>query len=225
MQATFPAIKPHLPHRFLALAAATGCVLFSSCASSSRLVAEPDQAFIEPDLYQAFEETCKGSNRSAEAFQTVGHRTWEQGTVVLYEGTCGATETTQATPPLFVKGYTVLMSKGLTMRASSSGSVMAETKTPDSTQPIGYSIGYVPDDGYAIVEGQVFDPAVATIEARFNNGLVLQDSAEQNRFAIVASKATQLCDLRVLDSNQQLIGNPPVANECSNSLFKSSVLE
>lgn len=218
MQATFPATKPHLPRRFLPLAVTAGCVVFSSCAASSRLV-------IEPDLNQAFEETCKGSNRSAEAFQIVGHRDWEQGTVVLYEGTCGATETTQATLPLFVKGYTVLMRKGPAVRASSSGSVMAETKTPDSTQPISYSVGYVPDDGYAIVEGQVFDPAVATIEARFNNGLVLQDSAEQGRFAIVASRANQLCDLRVLDSNQQLIGDQLVANECSNSHFESSVLE
>ncbi|HEY9879199.1 MAG TPA: hypothetical protein V6D29_12145 [Leptolyngbyaceae cyanobacterium] len=219
MQANFPAIKPHFPRRFLPLVVTAGCVLFSSCAGSNKLVIKPDlhQAPIEPALYQAFEETCKGSSRSAEAFQIVGHRDWEQGKVVLYEGTCGATETAQAAPPLFVKGYTVLMRKGSTVRASSSGSVMAETKTPDSTQPIGYSIGYVPDDGYAIVEGQVFAPAVATIEARFDNGLVLQDSAEQGRFAIVASQAKQLCDLRVLDSSQQLIGKPLVANECKTS--------
>ncbi|HEY9735665.1 MAG TPA: hypothetical protein V6D06_05255, partial [Trichocoleus sp.] len=131
---------------------------------------------------------------------------------------CGAAEAPAATSPLFVNGYTVLVRQGPTLRPSSSGSMMSETQTLESAQPITYTIGYAPDDGYAIVEGLVLDPEVAVIEARFDNDLVLQDAAEQDRFAIVAAGASKLCDLRVLGSNQQPIGEPLVSNDCGPSL-------
>jgi hypothetical protein len=201
-------LKPQQLCRFLQLAAAVGCVALAGCDRTVTLS-------VEPDLRQTFEDTCSGAGRPAESFEAVGHRDWERGTVVLYEGVCGAAETPEATSPLFVKGYTVLLRDGTTVKASSSGSVMMETATPESTEPILYTIGYVPDDGYALVEGQIIDPAVATVEARFDNGLVLQDAPTQNRFAILAADANKLCDLRVLDSNQQPIGEPLVSNDCS----------
>ncbi|HEY9735898.1 MAG TPA: hypothetical protein V6D06_06430, partial [Trichocoleus sp.] len=84
--------------RFIQLAAAVGCLALVSCDRAAQpvdqSVGQPAaQPVVEPDLHQAFEDTCRGTGRPAEAFQIVDRRDWERGTVVLYEGVCGPAET------------------------------------------------------------------------------------------------------------------------------------
>lgn len=92
-----------------------------------------------------------------------------------------------------------------------------ETDAPEAAQPISYSIGYAPDDNYALVEGQICSPDVATVEARFDSGPWLQDSGEDDRFTIVAAGADRLCEIRVLNEQGEVIFRDSGSNDCDSA--------
>lgn len=182
-------------------------LLLTSCAN---LTAPPNEQVLRDEL-EAF---CSSQNRPVGSFKRIGDRAWQRGVVELYEGVCGAGS---AASPLFVEGYQVFERQGWQWRSIGGGSVGMETASPEPTGPISYTIGYAPDDAYVLVQGQIQSPEIATLEAQFDNAITLQDSGDQDRFAIVAAGANRLCELRGLDAQNQVIFRESISDTCETS--------
>jgi hypothetical protein len=185
-------------------------LLLAGCVNP---VGQPNELVIREDL----ETFCSSENRPTESFELVTHRDWQRGVVMLYEGVCGPAEPAEANSPLYVKGYKVFEREGLQWQPIGAGSVGMKTPSSEAAAPISYTIGYAPDDDYVLVEGQIHSPEVAAVEAYFGNNTLLRDSGEDDRFAIVAAGAGQLCELLVVDDNEQVIFRDQVSGVCESS--------
>jgi hypothetical protein len=76
---------------------------------------------------------------------------------------------------------------------------------------LGYSSGrisgniYPYNDPYAFVAGRILDAKVDSVEARFNDGRILQDDGRGGVFAFVPMGAIHLCELQVKDATGQVL--------------------
>lgn len=146
--------------------------------------------------------------RSADAkeIQILGTYRWAKGVVVLYSALCSAENPRGGLQRVF--GHQVVKRQGMNWQVSSSDSYSVSNPRQSQEKLIEYGISQAQEKGgdrYTILYGQFLTPKVSTIEATFDNGLVLRDSGKGQAFVLIAPEATSVCELRILGSDHQLL--------------------
>lgn len=155
---------------------------------------------------------------AAKNFQVLSVRKWDKGIVALYRGACPTQEKRFASEPKTDKSvlsYRVVKRAGTEWQAIGSGNHWSD-ESPRTSKLIDYGVGRTSENAnqsperrsanqYAVFFGQVLSPTVSAIEVTFNNGKILRDSSTDGLFLLVSSGATQVCDVRVLGADNQIL--------------------
>lgn len=155
---------------------------------------------------------------AAKNFQVLSVRKWEKGIVALYRGACPTEEKRFANEPRTnesVLSYRVVKRVGAEWQAIGSGNHWSD-ESRSTSKLIDYGVGKTSENAnqpserraanqYAVFFGQVLSPMVSAIEVTFNNGKILRDSTTDGLFLLVSSGATQVCDVRVLGADNQIL--------------------
>lgn len=164
----------------------------------------------------------------AHGLQVLGTHRWAKGVIVLYSAMCPTNDGKASTQRVF--GHQVVKRDGMGWQVSSGGSFgmgnspkmtepkMTEPKTAEQLIDYGISRSKPEEsDRYLILYGQILNSKVAAVEATFNNGQVLRDSGRDGAFALVAPNATEICELRVLGTNNQILRKDELVKPKPNS--------
>jgi hypothetical protein len=138
--------------------------------------------------------------------QVLGTYRWAKGVVVLYSALC----TTQGTQGGVqrVLGHQLVKRDGMNWQVSSSDSYSLSNPNQAAEKLIEYGISQVQERGgdrYTILYGQFLTSRVSTVEATFDNGLVLRDAGKGKAFALIAAGTANVCELRILGADNQLL--------------------
>ena len=104
--------------------------------------------------------------------------------------------------------YRVMQQNGMEWHLSSSGSHLATLEKSKPSSLLDYGVGYrrgKGNDRQTILYGQVLSPQVSAVEVTFNNGKSLRDESPDGLFALVASGATGICDIRAFGYDNQIL--------------------
>ena len=164
------------------------------------VAATPEEALRRPFL-------CPGQPEvAAKNVQVLTTRRWSKGILALYRGTCLTRDQQSSDQP--VLSYRVMRQTGMEWRLSSSGSRFTTAEKSKPVALVDYGIGYTVGKGHdrqTIFYGQVLSPQVSAVEVSFNNGKSLRDESLDGLFALVASGATGVCDIRVFGYDNQIL--------------------
>ncbi len=178
-----------------------GCLSLTTAGWAVSLVA----ATSEEALRRPF--SCPGqANIEAKNSQVLTTRKWSKGIVAVYRGTCTALN--QPGSDLPVLSYRVMKQNGMEWQLSSSGSHPATVEKSKPGSLLDYGIGHTKgkgNDRQTILYGQVLSPQVSAVEVTFNNGKSLRDESPDGLFALVASGATGICDIRAFGYDNQIL--------------------
>jgi hypothetical protein len=151
--------------------------------------------------------TCPATESAdAKEVQILGTYRWAKGMVVLYSALC--TENNVLGDKQRVLGHQVVKRQGMNWQVSSSDSYSVSNPKQSAEKLIEYGISQAQEKGgdrYTILYGQFLTPKVSTIEATFDNGLVLRDDGKGKAFALIAPSATSVCELRLFGPDNQLL--------------------
>ncbi|MGV0025213.1 hypothetical protein [Phormidesmis priestleyi] len=188
-----------------------GCLVLTAAGgyTFSLVAATPEEA-----LRQTF--SCPGKpSVEAKNFQVLTTRKWSKGIVAVYRGVCPdddkPTFANEKKEPKEVLGYRAMRRIGMEWYLSSSGSHQSQKSKSSKTvsaKLIDYGVNRASvkgKDRHTVLYGQVLSPQVSAIEATFNNGKSLRDESPDGMFAIVATGATGVCDIRVFGYDNQIL--------------------
>jgi hypothetical protein len=155
--------------------------------------------------------------KAVQRFQVLGTHRWAKGVIVLYSAMCPTKDGKASTQRVF--GHQVMKRDGMGWQVSSGDSFGMEnspkaTDQKTAEQLIDYGVGRSrpeESDRYLILYGQILNPKVTAVEATFNNGQVLRDSGSDGAFALAASDATGICELRILGTDNQILRKDELA--------------
>lgn len=166
----------------------------------SLVAATPEEALRRPF-------SCPSqSDTEAKSFQVLTTRKWSKGIVALYRGNCAALNKPGVDQPLL--SYRVMKQNGMEWQLSGSGSYPTTIEKSKPGSLIDYGVGHTRgkgNDRQTILYGQVLSPQVSAIEVTFNNGKSLRDESPDGLFALVASGATGICDIRAFGYDNQIL--------------------
>lgn len=172
----------------------------SSCALSILATALPKD-LIQQNVF------CPSDGKvKVENFQVLSTHRWANGVVVLFSGLCPGDDQKAAMKRIF--GHKVVKRNGIGWQISGSGSYTPKNVSTKPERLIDYSVSRSAKqngDRYTVLFGQVLKPKVAVVEATFNNGQILRDRSDNGVFAIIATGATGVCEVRVLGSDNQIL--------------------
>jgi hypothetical protein len=159
--------------------------------------------------------SCPTKTRAAaQNIQVIGSHRWAKGVVVLYSALCPSPNAKAPMERVF--GHQVIQRQGMNWQISSIDSYGTNTTQKASERLIEYGVSQSTQtnnrflqkgsaESYTILYGQILTPKVTTIEATFNNGQTLRDLVTSGTFALVASGASRVCELRILGSDNQIL--------------------
>ncbi|MGI0487047.1 hypothetical protein ACN4EK_16525 [Pantanalinema rosaneae CENA516] len=160
----------------------------------------------------------------AKGFQVLSTHRWSKGMVVLYSALCPTQDGKSSLQRVF--GHQVVQRNGMSWHVSSSDSY-GTGRTPTSPEKlIEYGISRSQSqegDRYTILYGQVLTPKVKAVEATFNNGMVLQQRTVNGSFALLSPDATDICELRILGKDNQILRQKELGRPLSPLVPKSLV--
>ncbi|HEY9615790.1 MAG TPA: hypothetical protein V6C64_03045 [Microcoleaceae cyanobacterium] len=142
----------------------------------------------------------------AKGFQVLSTHRWSKGMVVLYSALCPTKDGRSSLQRVF--GHQVVQRDGMSWHVSSSDSYGTGSMPTSPEKLVEYGISRSQSregDRYTILYGQVLTPKVKAIEATFNNGVVLQQSTVSGAFALLSPGATDICELRILGKDNQIL--------------------
>lgn len=179
-------------------------VLVSSGFALSIVAATPEET-----LHRSF--TCSGPRKAeAKDFKVLAIRKWSKGIVALYRGNCPSSDGSLAP----VLSYRVVKRSGIDWQPISSGSYEAKPSILKSKQQEGkeklveYNLGRSYEnsrDRYTLLYGEFLSSKAKAIEVTFDNGKIIRDEGEDGVFALLASGATGICDVRVFGNDNQIL--------------------
>jgi hypothetical protein len=141
----------------------------------------------------------------AKGLQLLATQRWSDGIVALYSATCPDPRK-HSNQPVFA--YKVMQRDKMNWFVRGSDGY-AVTGKPKSTQRlVQFRVsrsGNVEGDRHTVLYGQVFSPKVTAIEASFDNGQVLRGDSSNGVFALVAPKASGVCEVRVIGIDNQIL--------------------
>lgn len=138
--------------------------------------------------------------------EILGTYRWAKGVVVLYSALCTPENSLGEMQRVF--GHQVVKREGMNWQVSSSDSYSISNPQQSAEKLIEYGVSQAQETGgdrYTILYGQFLTSKVATIEATFDNGQTLRDDGKRKAFALIAPGATQVCELRILGPDQQIL--------------------
>lgn len=160
----------------------------------------------------------------AKGFQVLSTHRWSKGMVVLYSALCPTKDGKSSLERVF--GHQVVQRNGMSWHVSSSDSY-GTGSTPSSPEKlIEYGISRSlsrEGDRYTILYGQVLAPKVRAVEATFNNGRVLRQSTVSGSFALLSPGATDICELRIIGKDQQILRQKELGSPINPLLPKNLV--
>lgn len=148
----------------------------------------------------------QGSRAKVDKLQVLGTQYWSDGVVLLYSGLCPSEKRPKSRQRVF--GHKVIKRVGFDWKVSGSDSYRSEAPKSASNRLLHFGTHRWKDangDRYAILYGQILSPKVMAIEATFDNGRVLRESGQNGTFALVAPKATAVCEIRLLGADEQIL--------------------
>lgn len=186
----------------------------SSCALASLLTATPK------DLINQSVNCPTDENAKAEGFKVLSTQTWSQGVIVLYSALCPTNNAKTGMRPVF--GHKIVKRNGATWQVSGSGSYGSESESAPSEQLVEYSVSRSSnqrissisphsEEAYTVLYGRVFKPNVVAVEATFDNGKTMRDESSNGVFALLSAGATDICELRILGADNQILRQEDLA--------------
>lgn len=152
----------------------------------------------------------------AKNLQVLSTHRWSKGIVLLYSGVCPGENHSRSVRR--VLGYKAVKRAGMNWQVRGSESFDLETPSPSASKASQALIDYEiskslrpKDDRYTILYGQALSPKVVAVEATFDNGQTVRDQSGDGVFALVASGATGVCQLRVLGADNQILQQEDLA--------------
>lgn len=154
----------------------------------------------------------------AQDVKVLGTFRWQKGMVVLYSALCSTHNAQDGRQR--VLGHQVVRREGMNWQISSSDSYSISNPQQASEKLIEYGVSQAQEesgDRYTILYGQFLTPNVSTVEATFDNGEVLRADGRGKAFALISVGAANLCELRILGPDHQLLRREDLSRP--NSLF------
>lgn len=148
----------------------------------------------------------KLDHTKAKGFQVLSTHRWSKGMVVLYSALCPTKDGKSSLQRVF--GHQVVQRNGMSWHVSSSDSYGTGSTPTSPEKLIEYGISRSASqegDRYTILYGQVLTPKVKAIEATFNNGMILRQPIANGSFALLSPDATDICELRILGKDHQIL--------------------
>lgn len=142
----------------------------------------------------------KLSTNPSEVLQNVQIHTtrpWQGGVLVLYSGTRPGKAMEQL--PIIVSGY-ALVEQQTGKWTVTEGRSFGSYRQPSL---VAYDSDHLRDS--VIVFGRALTPEVASVEATFDTDQNMQENIANGAFIVIASKASQLRELRVIGQNGQIL--------------------
>lgn len=151
-------------------------------------------------------------NAKAKNFQVISTHKWSKGVVVLYSALCPTDNRPKVLQRIF--GHKVVKQEGMRWQISGSDSYGADSTPGGPENLVNYGISKSANqsgDRYTILYGQVISAKVSAVEVTFDNGRTLRDESSNGVFALVASGATAVCELRVFGADNQILQQEELA--------------
>ncbi|MDX2240498.1 MAG: hypothetical protein NW224_07435 [Leptolyngbyaceae cyanobacterium bins.302] len=179
----------------------TVCVGLAALGSGYALLENtPDQV-----IHQNVSCPNTGS-ANVQEFQVLGTYRWAKGVIVLYSALCTTQHPKGGMQRVF--GHQVVKREGMNWQISSSDSYSVKRNPHSPEKLIEYGISQAVEksgDRYTILYGQFLTPKVGTVEATFDNGQVIRADGKGKGFALISAGAANVCELRVLGPDDQLL--------------------
>jgi hypothetical protein len=178
----------------------------SSCAISILATALPK------DLIQQSVVCPTDGKTKVENFEVVSTHRWSHGIVVLFSGLCPGDNQKAAMKRIF--GHKVVKRNGINWEVSGSDSYSPKNSSGRPEKLVDYSVSRSlkqSSNRYTVLYGQVLKPKVAAVEATFNNGQIVRDRSDNGVFALIATGATGVCEVRILGSDNQILRQEDLA--------------
>lgn len=161
---------------------------------------------------------------TAKGFQVLSTHRWSKGMVVLYSALCPTQDGKSSMQRVF--GHQVVQRNGMSWHVSSSDSYGTGSTPTSPEKLIEYGISRSQSregDRYTILYGQVLAPKVKAVEATFNNGTVLRQFTVSGSFALLSPGATDICELRILGKDHQILRQKELGSPLNPLLPKNFV--
>lgn len=152
---------------------------------------------------QAAQQAAVGIGGKPATIDIAGKRQLSNGKIaVLYR----SNTTTPDGQPIKVFGHTIVERAGLGW-TSNGGSAGGGPDLPPASQLVNMSFGGGSSgtQSHAILYGETLTPDVVAVEATFDNGQTLRDSATDGVFVVYSDNANAVCSMRVLGANDAVL--------------------
>ena len=145
----------------------------------------------------------------------LGLRDWPQEAdqqVAIFRAERASTD--NAGPPQEMLGFIPVAQTAMgTWRVVGGGGGSSSTLDPATRIASAYFTQQTPKGKHTILYGRVGDAKVKYVEATFDNRVTLRDATTGAIFALVAVGAGAVCEVRLLDANQQVL-HRKLENKC-----------
>jgi len=105
----------------------------------------------------------------------------------------------------YLFGYSLVQRQGVGWGSGSGGAGGGPKPTVDQLVNLGSGSSMDGRTTYALVYGETLTPDVVAVEATFDNGQTLRDSAADGVFVVYSANANAVCSTRILGANDVVL--------------------